>query len=252
MTDATQPQDPAALLEHLKRIPMTEWVWSDAQKIFATLARMTPPEAAPMREDVTQARLAVARAVISMYHTTRLGGDGAEHVMTKVPVQKAFDDLARLAHTARPDAGDDVERMVHTLNYAIQVLDERYASGPAPGQIGSFAEHDAGLWQAGKFLLERLRDHEVRMTCDEDAREWYGHVTPAVERFRAALAAMREGVDRGMVERVIDQAQFLCDRLDNLDFSMDMEDFAREHAGHVDPAHSRLKDSLAALSRKGG
>lgn len=42
--------------------------------------------------------------------------------------------------------------------------------------------------QAGQFLLDRLVDHEVRMTSDADAREWHGHVTPAMARFRAALS----------------------------------------------------------------
>lgn len=41
------------------------------------------------------------------------------------------------------------------------------------------------LRASGQFLLDRLVDHEVRMTSDEDAREWYGHVTPAMERLRA-------------------------------------------------------------------
>lgn len=42
--------------------------------------------------------------------------------------------------------------------------------------------------EAGQFLLDRLVDHEVRMTSDADACEWFGHVTPAMARFRAALA----------------------------------------------------------------
>jgi len=43
-----------------------------------------------------------------------------------------------------------------------------------------------------------------------------------------------------------DAAQFLCDRLDELDFSQDMESFARDFHGHVAPALSRLKGSFAA------
>lgn len=43
------------------------------------------------------------------------------------------------------------------------------------------------LVESGRFLLDRLVDHEVRMTSSEDAREWSGHVTPAMARFRAAL-----------------------------------------------------------------
>lgn len=42
--------------------------------------------------------------------------------------------------------------------------------------------------EAGTFLLERLDDHEDAMTSEDDAREWHGHVTPAMARFRAALS----------------------------------------------------------------
>jgi hypothetical protein len=50
-----------------------------------------------------------------------------------------------------------------------------------------------GVREAGQFLLDRLVDHEVRMTSDEDAREWAGHVTPAMARLRSALSASGEG-----------------------------------------------------------
>ena len=43
------------------------------------------------------------------------------------------------------------------------------------------------LREDGRFLLQMLDDHEVRMTSETDAREFYGHVTPAMARFRAAL-----------------------------------------------------------------
>lgn len=49
------------------------------------------------------------------------------------------------------------------------------------------SDEEVRLRAAVRFLLDRLVDHEVRMTSDEDAREWYGHVTPAMERARAAL-----------------------------------------------------------------
>ena len=49
-----------------------------------------------------------------------------------------------------------------------------------------------GVIDAARFLLDRLVDHEVRMTAEEDAREWHGHVTPAMARLRAALSATTE------------------------------------------------------------
>jgi len=51
----------------------------------------------------------------------------------------------------------------------------------------------AELVEAGKFLLDRLVDHEVRMTSDEGAREWNGHVTPAMARFRSLLSRHQAG-----------------------------------------------------------
>lgn len=40
----------------------------------------------------------------------------------------------------------------------------------------------------GAFLLERLADFENRISTDEDAREFHGHVAPAIANFRAAIA----------------------------------------------------------------
>lgn len=50
MTEAVKAQDPAALLAHLQHIPMTEWVWHDAEMIFATLAPSPPPPPATHRK----------------------------------------------------------------------------------------------------------------------------------------------------------------------------------------------------------
>ena len=46
----------------------------------------------------------------------------------------------------------------------------------------------ASIKRDGQFLLDRLVDHEARMTSEQDAREWHGHVTPAMARFRVSLA----------------------------------------------------------------
>lgn len=53
------------------------------------------------------------------------------------------------------------------------------------------------LVEAGQFLLDRLVDHEVRITSDDDAREWVGHVTPAMARLRAALASKQAAKPTG-------------------------------------------------------
>lgn len=51
----------------------------------------------------------------------------------------------------------------------------------------AFEERERKLRETGQFLLDRLVDHEVRMTSDKDGREWLGHVAPAMARFRQAL-----------------------------------------------------------------
>jgi Lar family restriction alleviation protein len=48
--------------------------------------------------------------------------------------------------------------------------------------------------EAGSFLLDRLADHENCISSEEDAREWHGHVAPAIARFRAALAPTKGDV----------------------------------------------------------
>ncbi|WP_140419313.1 hypothetical protein [Sphingobium sp. Z007] len=55
----------------------------------------------------------------------------------------------------------------------------------------------ADVREAGQFLLDRLVDHEVRMKSENDAREWSGHVTPAMARFRAALSTPPAPLDEG-------------------------------------------------------
>lgn len=75
---------------------------------------MTPPEAAPMREDVTQADREAAADLASQFQRYT-------YVQVEAPAIRRgeHDDWElviafarhRLAHTARPDAGDEVERV---------------------------------------------------------------------------------------------------------------------------------------------
>lgn len=65
---------------------------------------------------------------------------------------------------------------------------DRSDYGPAALTIQrAFEERERKLRETGQFLLDRLVDHEVRMTSDKDGREWLGHVAPAMARFRQAL-----------------------------------------------------------------
>jgi hypothetical protein len=45
----------------------------------------------------------------------------------------------------------------------------------------------------GSFLLDRLDDFEREIQDDNLAREWSGHVSPAIARFRAALSSHKRG-----------------------------------------------------------
>lgn len=60
------PASPANLLAHLKRIPMTEWVWADAQMIFATLEAATPSTDTPSREGEALSQFDTVGACISI------------------------------------------------------------------------------------------------------------------------------------------------------------------------------------------
>jgi len=81
-------------------------------------------------------------------------------------------------------ASDIVTLKDHDLRSLIEQLSESRAAV-------------AELVEAGKFLLDRLVDHEVRMTSDADAREWNGHVTPAMARFRSLLSRHQAGLGKG-------------------------------------------------------
>ena len=81
-------------------------------------------------------------------------------------------------------ASDIVTLKDHDLRSLIEQLSESRAAV-------------AELVEAGKFLLDRLVDHEVRMTSDADAREWNGHVTPAMARFRSLLSLHQAGLGKG-------------------------------------------------------
>jgi hypothetical protein len=78
---------------------------------------------------------------------------------------------------------------------------------------------------------------------------------PLVQAFaRHRLAALSPTPARGgedLRDQAIKQAQFLCDRLDELDWCESLEATANDFSGHVDPALSRLKGTLAALLSKG-
>lgn len=55
------------------------------------------------------------------------------------------------------------------------------------------AERVCDLEQHARFLVERLREFEGDMCeCNPPAREWMGHVWPALERMEALLNARQK------------------------------------------------------------
>ena len=44
------------------------------------------------------------------------------------------------------------------------------------------------LYADGAFLIARLEEFEIVLTDDPEAREFYGHVAPAIARFKTALS----------------------------------------------------------------
>ena len=54
----------------------------------------------------------------------------------------------------------------------------------------------------------------------------------------------------GLVEALRDEGQFLLDRIDQLDWSLEPDDFAREWNGHVEPPLARFRAALASIEVK--
>lgn len=156
---------------------------------------MTPAKAAPMREDELRAiavrdeavrALEIIRADTNKNVPNSARNDGSDSCMDGVHAlaSQALDFIGKLedlAHTARPDAGDeDVERLRAELAIATAALRD-IEEGPIL------------IFEAGNIVFKDEKQSPI-------------HVA------RAALAAMREGVDRGMVERAarIVEAGYRC------------------------------------------
>jgi hypothetical protein len=95
-----------------------------------------------------------------------------------------------------------------------------------------------------KALFEATYDGNLRVWSDATRDYWLRRADAAVASH--APTAPVKGDD---VERLLACGRFLLDRLDELDFSMSMDDFAREHAGHVDPAIARFRAALDVMGR---
>lgn len=162
---------------------------------------MTPPEAAPMREDVTQLLPCPRcgnRAFLTINFEVWCRTDRCLKLPPRASRAEAADAWNTRSYTARPDAGDEVERVARAISHVVNP------------------------W-------------------DHDGDQWEGYEDEA----RAALAAMREGVDRGMVEEVPAVPEWLAKVL--------AENVARFDALPLAIKNARFSYvAAAALSRKGG
>jgi hypothetical protein len=180
-------------------------------------------KAAQMREDVT-------RPIVGIENRT---------------AQEVFDIMAdrfRLAHTARPDAGDDkaeIERLRGLLidpgsppweDARAVLVDELRKAGLDCHADNVAAAHGIEIpshialnliAQAARRTDADAGDEDVervaRALClyeyPDQPAHWHDLSWPDFsDMARAALAAMREGVDRGMVERLEAERSFLIER----------------------------------------
>lgn len=145
---------------------------------------MTPPEAAPMREDVTQSEtlkwrerwygsepqkgssIVDERGNLIAY----FGGDEATHKAATAAVSA---HNATLAHTARPDAGDEVER-VGTCGGMCASQAGRLCPCGADGRMREGV--DRGMVEVPREVVAFLKGEGPL------GGQWFGDPKPAGER----------------------------------------------------------------------
>jgi hypothetical protein len=139
--EPAQPaESPEALLIHLQRMPMTEWVWTDAQRIFGVLAASTarPTE----RGAVEGLREASNRLLLAM--TTR-ALRGRDHVPSMREEQDAASALREALAQPATDQAAGVERYrkaLETMCLAVEYsagCDEGITPDEASSEIMSYA-----------------------------------------------------------------------------------------------------------------
>ena len=94
-----------------------------------------------------------------------------------------------LAHSGLIERLEEAEAGSRALDRAIWTALE-FDSRGEPSRCPTYTTSpDAApaLADDGQFLLDRLAEFENRISTDEDAREFHGHVAPAIARFRAAI-----------------------------------------------------------------
>lgn len=166
---------------------------------------------------------------------------------------KKADAILALTPSPRVDEGRAREVLAKIMNrHASRVLfhdkalaEEAWtalATTPADPRAGEGrdTEADAWAWLERKFGTESDDPVDRAYAADE--------MVDAFHAGRTASADPRVGkIEADLEAAIISEAQFLCARLDELDFGQSMDDFTNMHSAHVDPSHSRLKKLLSQI-----
>lgn len=96
---------------------------------------------------------------------------------------------AEQRHTAGPKVqGDGLDPLTGGFQF-IFIDGEKY-----PARLVGEAPYMAA---AGQFLIDRLDEFEREIQSDDLAREWMGHISPALHRFRAAISRATSSEQKG-------------------------------------------------------
>lgn len=176
-------------------------------------------------------------------------------------ISEAIDAL----RTPTPEQAGEVERL-HSLAKANNDLARRYG---AENKVLREAVSRSGEGWSNVLELDLLskQHRETAQALADQCHAALQSTPPAVERAHEIWAMAQVGPNEGVqdaVQRIaaalptmagdcvmvprdlMREAQFLCNRLDDLEWGLSMDEFANLHAAHVDPSHSRLKGLLAA------
>ena len=169
-------------------------------------------------------RSSVAYAIIEAM-SGRAAAEHAKNFVTgnwtdALKAADAVTALRLLAFNAPPD-GERVEAI------ALDVAETITAHMRSPDMI----------WGLGRIDPELL---------DEMEAELRSVTVAALENALTSLSLSPHQGDREAIARCVEQARFLCDRLDELDWC-DLDRTANDFSGHVDPVLSRLKSTLSLL-----
>ena len=116
---------------------------------------------------------------------------------------------------------------------------------PAPGEVEDVRKRAQSIWDKRWFCIEgEWSPDEEPIETDEPRR--FAEI--AIAALTPTLATVAAANDEG-VALLLAQAEFLCDRLDELDWCEDLDAVANGYSAHVDPALSRLKSTIRLLSQ---